>query len=267
MNHSFCKGPGSLCNQICRIIYFNYFVEKFNLYTKYEDTVGILGIRSLGITLYNGTKTYNNTKILMIKKGSGEPYIKDHPEKNVYEIKDVHYNLHTAENFYGHCTYQMCNIIYDYFNRKNIRDNIIKSNPFQSRYDNNNDIFIHVRLGDVEHLFPGLDHIYSCINRINNYNNIYLATGHPCQSLTSRTFNHKYVKQIKEKYPNIIFVDKSPIETIQFGSTCKHIIISSGSFSFIISVIAFFSNIYSLQNASHKFTTDEREIPYLWRRF
>lgn len=34
------------------------------------------------------------------------------------------------------------------------------------------------------------------------------------------------------------------IHTIQFASTCKHIVLSHGSFSAVIGYLAFFSNVY-----------------------
>ena len=35
-----------------------------------------------------------------------------------------------------------------------------------------------------------------------------------------------------------------PVKTIQFGSTCKHIVLSHGSFSAMIGYLGFFSQVY-----------------------
>ena len=67
------------------------------------------------------------------------------------------------------------------------------------------------------------------------YNNIYIS---------SDDFNSELIKNVKKKYPKIIFINKDPIETIQFGSTCKFIILSHGTFSAIIGYLAFYSTIY-----------------------
>ena len=37
------------------------------------------------------------------------------------------------------------------------------------------------------------------------------------------------------------------VETIMFGSTCKYIILTGGSFSYIIGLFGFFSKIYYLK--------------------
>ena len=60
----------------------------------------------------------------------------------------------------------------------------------------------------------------------------------------SDNLNDDLIKKIKALYTNIILVDKNPIETIQFGSTCKNIILSHGSFSALIGYLGFFSNVY-----------------------
>ena len=67
------------------------------------------------------------------------------------------------------------------------------------------------------------------------YDNIYIG---------SDDFNHSVIQKIKSVYPKVIFIEKDPVETIQFGSTCKNIILSHGSFSAIIGYLGFFSNIY-----------------------
>lgn len=69
----------------------------------------------------------------------------------------------------------------------------------------------------------------------NIYNDIYVA---------SDTLNHELIKGLQKLYPKFILVDKDQTKTIQFGSTCKHIILSGGSYSAIIGYIAFYSNIY-----------------------
>jgi hypothetical protein len=54
--------------------------------------------------------------------------------------------------------------------------NIIKNNKFFERYDNNNDIFIHIRLGDVTKYNPGYVYYEKAIKIINNYSKIYISS-------------------------------------------------------------------------------------------
>lgn len=112
--------------------------------------------------------------------------------------------------------------------------NIIDKNPYQSRYKQNNDLFLHIRLTDAKKYNPGLDYYVNCIKQI-NYDNIYIG---------SDNFTDDLVQKIKILYPKVILIEKNQIETIQFGSTCKNIILSHGSFSAVIGYLGFFSNVY-----------------------
>jgi len=63
--------------------------------------------------------------------------------------------------------------------------------------------------------------------------------------IASDSFDHKIIHQIKEEYPGALFVVYNPHRTIQFGSTCKIILLSHGTFSAMIGYLAFYSkNIY-----------------------
>jgi hypothetical protein len=56
--------------------------------------------------------------------------------------------------------------------------------------------------------------------------------------------NHPIIKDLIKNYENSVIIDYDEIKTIQFGSTCKNVILSHGSFSAIIGYLSFFSNIY-----------------------
>ena len=43
-----------------------------------------------------------------------------------------------------------CNKINEYLMQPNFRVKIENKNVYKTRYDNNNDLFVHVRLGDVQ---------------------------------------------------------------------------------------------------------------------
>lgn len=44
------------------------------------------------------------------------------------------------------------------------------------------------------------------------------------------TVNHPFIYRIKILYPNVSLINESPERTIQFGSTCKNVRLSHGSF-------------------------------------
>ena len=56
--------------------------------------------------------------------------------------------------------------------------------------------------------------------------------------------NNNIIKEILKLYPSSQLINFDEITTFQFASTCKHIILSHGSFSAVIGYLSFFSNIY-----------------------
>jgi hypothetical protein len=74
------------------------------------------------------------------------------------------------------------------------------------------------------------------INAINNiiFNKIYISTDD----------NNNMIITILQLYPSSQVLNFDEINTFQFASTCKHNILSHGSFSAIIGYLSFFSNIY-----------------------
>ena len=67
------------------------------------------------------------------------------------------------------------------------------------------------------------------------YDNIYLA---------SDSLNHSIIKDILKEYPSIKLIDYDEVETIQYGSTCKNVILSQGTFSAIIGYLSFYSKVF-----------------------
>lgn len=56
--------------------------------------------------------------------------------------------------------------------------------------------------------------------------------------------NHPMILEIITKYSNGKVINADEITTIQFASTCKHLILSHGTFSAVIGYLAFYSNIH-----------------------
>lgn len=128
---------------------------------------------------------------------------------------------------------------------------IEKNNKFKERYNNNNDFFIHYRLGDTEKL--GFSNplsyyeksIEECLssplssdkeeNKNGKERKGYIATDSP---------NHPNIKHLAEKY-KLTLITYNEYDTLLFGSTCKDIILSLGTYSWMLSLFAFYSeNIY-----------------------
>lgn len=209
------RGGGRLCNQIIRNLAVSIISEKFNLYTTYFENERI---KSLGIKLFKGTRVFNNTVQLT--------------DSNYFEVLNKE-NLKDNLNANGHFfqTKDITNLLYKHIQKE--KENIIQENPFKERYNKNDDIFIHIRLTDAAYLNPGLKYYLKCLSLFNP-KKIYIATDDK---------NHEIVKELL-KISNCSLVDYDEIKTIQFGSTCKNIILSHGSFSAVIGYLSFYSTVY-----------------------
>ena len=64
--------------------------------------------------------------------------------------------------------------------------------------------------------------------------------------------NNDMIIKLLKFYPKSEIIDFGEIHTFQFASTCKHIILSNGSFSAIIGYLSFFSHVYYPEYISNK---------------
>jgi len=209
---------GRLGNQIIRNLAVSIIAEKYNLNVNYSKKHDFI---QLGIELFSGSNVYANTQLL-----TDDNYF------SVYNCGSLENNIDANHNFFQ--TKEIINLLYNYLHAEKIRSSIIEKNPFNQRYNSNNDLFIHVRLTDAVGWNPGINYYLNAIKDV-NYENLYIATDEK---------THNIIKEIVLAYPNAKIVDYNEIETIQFGSSCKNIILSHGSFSAVIGYLAFFSNIY-----------------------
>ena len=209
---------GRLCNQIIRNLAVSILAEKNNLHINYAN-YHIINDK-LGIKLFIGKLKYDNTRI-----------IKEYNYKKILDRK-IDYNINLNNEYFQ--SYGISDIIFTHLNTSKIKNNIIEKNRFKNRYNNNNDLFIHIRLGDVKKYSPGFTYFVSCIKSI-PHDNLYIG---------SDSINNILIRKIKYLFPYLIIIDKNEYETIQFGSTCKNIVLSHGSFSACIGYLSFFSNVY-----------------------
>jgi hypothetical protein len=209
---------GRLGNQIIRNLAVSLIAEKNDLFVDYYDNEII---KRLGINLFVGTKKYGHKKVL-----NDDNYF------SVYNETNMDYDLDPNNNYFQ--TKEIIQLLYDYLHTNNVKMSIMTNNPFKERYNANNDLFIHVRLTDVAHFNPGVSYYLNTIEKI-HHNDIYLSTDQE---------NHPIIGEICSKYPKIRIIRCDEINTFQFASTCRNIILSHGSFSAIIGYLAYFSNIF-----------------------
>lgn len=217
---------GRLGNQIIRNIATSLLAEKNNIHMSYSSHDLIT---QLGINLFCGTMhhhvpmTLSDTNYISIYH---EPFITRH-------FGDIYAYFQTKE---------IISLIYEHLHLDNIKSSIMNKNPFVSRYQNNNDVCIHIRLDDAAHWNPGLHYYQKALSSL-TFDTLYITTDQK---------NHEMIKQLISLYPTATIIDYDEIRTIQFASTCKHVILSHGSFSAVIGYLAYFSDIYYPEYESDK---------------
>jgi hypothetical protein len=220
MSNDMTGSDGRFCNHIIRALGAHFIAKNQNLnfnYGQYYDKM-----KQLGINLFCGTLTYNS-----------ELKIPNNIMPYIYEIP-LFRNINVNNSYFQ--TKDFSNYLYNYYRIQDNRQSIISANKFKDRYKTNNDVFVHVRLGDVTDKNPGFEYYDKALSKI-AFENGYIA---------SDNFNHEICINLIKKY-NLKLIDYNEVETIMFGSTCRHIVLTGGSFSYIIGLFGFFSNIYYLK--------------------
>jgi hypothetical protein len=220
------KEIGRLGNQIIRNIAVSIIAQKHNLQVNYCNNTSFI---KLGLSLFMGSNIFENTILLT-----------DTNYFNILNSNDLKYNLNPNENYFQ--TKEITNLLYKYLHSEPIKNNIINNNKYKERYNNNNDLFVHIRLDDMAYNNPGLYYYINTISRI-NHSNLYISTD---------SLNHMLILNLKERFPKLVIINSDEINTIQFASTCKNIILSHGSFSAVIGYLSFFSQIYYPEYESGK---------------
>jgi hypothetical protein len=209
---------GRLGNQIIRNLAVSFIAEKNDLYVSYASHPLIY---QLGIPLYVGKTTYGDTISL-----TEDNYFA------IYQSPSITSNLDPNHHYFQ--TREIMHLIYNHLRSVPIKQSVIDKNPFKYRYNTNNDLCIHIRLTDVEHHNPGLNYYLKTIQSI-SFDHLYITTDDK---------HHPIVKEINQLYPNTMFLDDDLVNIIQFATTCKHVLLSHGSFSATIGYLAFFSDIH-----------------------
>ena len=188
---------------------------------KYENK-----FKELGIDFCNGNKTYEEDFVLR-----DDNFLKFIYENNILPVKK---NIVFTNEMWCHKK-DFCFLLENYFKNQNIRDKIINKNLFKSRYSNNEDLYIHVRLGDTIENYNYLSFDY--------YDKILSEKSFEKGYISSDTIKHDICKELIKKY-KLNIIHESDIRTIMFGSTCKYIVLSGGTYSWLIGFFGFYSEVF-----------------------
>lgn len=195
----------------------HFISKKYNLKTTYKYYNRFL---NLGIDLFIGDNTY---------------------QENVYLTEINYFDLINKTNNFTNIivtnnswfqNYEFCLFLEIYFNKIEIRNKIIQKNKYSNRYKKNNDLFIHVRLDDVEEM--------ESHNNFEYYDSIIKKQKFDVGYIASDNLNSQICYKLIQKY-SLKIINYNEEETIMFGSTCNNIILSGGTFSWLIGFLAFYS--------------------------
>jgi len=225
---------GRLGNQFMRNFVLYFLVKKYNYkpsvkYHLEED------FRKLGLPFFNSDNNIKceNEEIISLN------VIKSIQKETTLNDIDLKWGIKyfIPPNAYYQSLKYAKFMLYRFHKKDNeFIKRIIKKNKFNNRYRNNNDIFIHIRSGNFFRKFPpiipGLEYYEYILESLKDkYDNIYICTDNNKNDI---------VRALRKKY-KIIIPDfhKNHIDVILFGSTCKYVILSSGSYSFMIGLFSY----------------------------
>jgi hypothetical protein len=212
-------------------MFLNIMSMKFNLKCSYKH---VAQFSKLGIHFYKGVNEYDTH--LLVTEDNFMYILKNKLEPcNIIITNNVWFQ-----------TNEFCKILYNYFKVDKIRNKIIDKNIYNTRYNKNNDLFIHVRLGDVkQQSCDSFNYIDSMISTI-NYDEAYI---------TSDNIEDAFCQQLINKHKLRIYISTER-DTIMFGNTCNNILMSGGTFSWMIGFFAFYSKNIYIPNITKKWYGD-----------
>ena len=215
---------GRFANQFIRAMAAHFISKNLSISAAYPFDINHL----LGVNLHNiDTIAIDKSKsnVITLTDSDFINYI-----NNTMSIQDN--TILNLNNIYCQ-TSEHALKIYEFVNEEKNKLCIINKNKYNKSYNKNNNAFIHVRLGDVIHTNPGVDYYGEVLSKIK------FDAGY----ISSDSINHPICTQLINKF-NLIPINLNEIETIQFGSMCKHVILSNGTFSWLIGLLGFSSDVY-----------------------
>jgi len=211
---------GRFANHFFRNLVAHFIAKNNGLKFKYSYSREFF---NLGIDLYkNGNQRYNED--ILITDDNFFEFIKNNTRFNKNVTFPPHMYAQTKDfSFY----------VRDYINADEQKNKIIEKNLFKQKYNNNNHVFVHMRLGDKVDTNPGYiyyDWILSNLNFDKGF-------------ISSDLLTHPLCIALIKKY-NLTPIVNTEVKTIMFASTCKNIVLSNGTFSWLIGLLGFYSNVY-----------------------
>jgi hypothetical protein len=198
---------GRLGNRFFINVAASLLAEKHDLYMDYEHGDEVRAL----FPLYVGKNRYPTTIT-----------VTDDNYMELFNKETIHVNLY----------------FHDYFQSRHVTmlTHRYVQSKVKTKHRENNDCFLHVRLGDVAQWNPGAAHYLDILATL-NVDRVYMSTDSP---------DHPIAQQLLQKAQ---LYEGTPIETILFASSCRHVILSHGTFSGMIGYLANESTVYFVKES------------------
>ena len=201
----------------------------------------------LGIPLFVGNRRYPTTRT--VRDADFVPLLQSlkHSEEPLSE------NIDANDDYFQ--TREISNLLYTHL--RVVQSSIRQANPFRKRYGHNRDCMVHIRLTDASHENPGLQYYTSTIlSMLSSMDVLHVATDQPSHPMIAQLMTECRPSGGAE------LVSLDEVETLQFGSTCKFLVLSNGSYSAVMGWLAFdATEIHYPKYKSHMWHGDMFSIP------
>ena len=235
---------GRLGNRFFANMAFHFISQQYNIPIHYtwENLFDQLGIWFHKIAQRSVLK---NPTHYLITDDNFMDLIKspDRSKEYIFEIA-----FHEKRAYYQ--TPEFVQYLAQYFANPLIRSPILQSNPCKSRYNTNKDVFVHVRIGDVPHFTPSKSYFETALQSV-PFESGYISSDSP---------NDPLVQELMAKY-KLRLVQDTEVRTLQLASTCRFLVLSQGTFSFMMGLFGFYTELVQWPQIKQKWHGDIFVLP------
>ena len=221
--------PGRLGNRLFHNLAASALAEKYDLATEYDEDEAFT---QLGLPLAFGSRRMVAGPAILVDDARFEELIAA-PSSSVL---DARFQLSTSSFFQYHAFACRSRA---WLRSPFVRNALLAANPWRERANANDDVFVHLRLGDIDKTHPHSSRAYT--DYISAIVNVTATDGGRKKGrivVASDEPNRFEVRAIVDHFSGEI-LDLDRISTWQFGMLCKHLVLSESTFSWAVAAMHF----------------------------